>query len=91
MNRDRVAVILDISSNNKAKEEERDEKSTEDSASPPVYWIDGIHLTSFGIFFGFNLNQLFVLSIHQVLSLHYAVLASVFPVSKTQFIKSLFK
>ncbi|WRX13684.1 ATPase [Theobroma cacao] len=37
---DRVAVILDISSNNKAKEEEKDEKSTKNSASPPVYWID---------------------------------------------------
>ncbi|XWS63318.1 hypothetical protein CRYUN_Cryun06bG0084900 [Craigia yunnanensis] len=40
VNGDRIAVILDISSNNKAKEEERDEKSTEDSASPPVYWMD---------------------------------------------------
>ncbi|XWS68494.1 hypothetical protein CRYUN_Cryun04dG0095400 [Craigia yunnanensis] len=40
VNGDRVAVILDIISNNKAKEEERDEKSTEDCASPPVYWID---------------------------------------------------
>ncbi|XP_017971232.1 PREDICTED: uncharacterized protein LOC18608512 isoform X1 [Theobroma cacao] len=37
---DRVAVILDISSNNKAKEEEKDEKSTKNSTSPPVYWID---------------------------------------------------
>ncbi|XP_022725142.1 uncharacterized protein LOC111281759 isoform X2 [Durio zibethinus] len=40
VNGDRVAVILDISSNNNAKEEERDEKSTEDSAGTPVYWID---------------------------------------------------
>ncbi|XVE49752.1 hypothetical protein DITRI_Ditri01bG0106500 [Diplodiscus trichospermus] len=40
VNGDRVAVILDISSDKKAKEEERDEKSTEDSASPPIYWID---------------------------------------------------
>ncbi|XP_021287629.1 uncharacterized protein LOC110419073 isoform X1 [Herrania umbratica] len=37
---DRVAVILDICSNNKAKGEEKDEKSTKNSASPPVYWID---------------------------------------------------
>ncbi|XWS39569.1 hypothetical protein CRYUN_Cryun18bG0066500 [Craigia yunnanensis] len=40
VNGDRVAVILDISSDNKAKEEERDDKSPENSASPPVYWID---------------------------------------------------
>lgn len=40
VNGDRVAVILDISSNNRTKEEQKDEKSTEDSASPPVYWID---------------------------------------------------
>ncbi|XWS54330.1 hypothetical protein CRYUN_Cryun10bG0080700 [Craigia yunnanensis] len=40
VNGDKVAVILDISSDDKAKEEERDDKSPEDSASPPVYWID---------------------------------------------------
>ncbi|XP_022763945.1 uncharacterized protein LOC111309229 isoform X1 [Durio zibethinus] len=40
VNGDRVAIILDISSDNKAKEKERDEKSAEDSASPPVCWVD---------------------------------------------------
>ncbi|MBA0656310.1 hypothetical protein Goklo_008677 [Gossypium klotzschianum] len=39
VNGDRVAVILDISSDNRAKEE-KDEKSTEESASPPVYWLN---------------------------------------------------
>ena len=66
MNGDRVAVILDISSDNKAMEEERDDKTPENSASPPVYWIDGIHFTLLGTMLGFNLNQLLVLSIHQV-------------------------
>lgn len=39
VNGDRVAVILDISTDNRAKEE-KDEKSTEESASPPVYWLN---------------------------------------------------
>ncbi|MBA0772682.1 hypothetical protein Gotri_008021, partial [Gossypium trilobum] len=40
VNGDRVAVILDISTDNRAKEE-KDEKSSEESASPPVYWLNG--------------------------------------------------
>ncbi|XVE92899.1 hypothetical protein REPUB_Repub01dG0143300 [Reevesia pubescens] len=40
VNGDKVAVILDISSDNKAKEKESNDKSTEDSASPPVHWLD---------------------------------------------------
>ncbi|MBA0688975.1 hypothetical protein Goari_006728, partial [Gossypium aridum] len=39
VNGDRVAVILDISTDNRAKEE-KDEKSTEESASPSVYWLN---------------------------------------------------
>ncbi|MBA0834458.1 hypothetical protein Goarm_006811, partial [Gossypium armourianum] len=39
VNGDRVAVILDISTDDRAKEE-KDEKSTEESASPPVYWLN---------------------------------------------------
>ncbi|XVF44539.1 hypothetical protein PTKIN_Ptkin02bG0132600 [Pterospermum kingtungense] len=39
VNGDTVAVLFDIGSDNKAKQE-RDEKSTEDSASPPVHWLD---------------------------------------------------
>lgn len=47
MDGDRVAIIFDISSDNKAKEEERGEKTSDDSASPPVYWLDGMHLISY--------------------------------------------
>ncbi|OMO60115.1 ATPase, AAA-type, core [Corchorus capsularis] len=40
VNGDSVAVILDSSSDDKAKEEQKDEKSTEQSANPPVCWLD---------------------------------------------------
>lgn len=58
VNGEKVAVILDISSDNRAKEE-RDEKSTEESASPPVYWLNGIYFMSVGIIFlGFQIHFL---------------------------------
>ncbi|GLT25941.1 hypothetical protein SLA2020_010390 [Shorea laevis] len=37
---DRVAVIFDIGSDTKAKEEETNEKLTEQSVKPPLYWIN---------------------------------------------------
>ncbi|OMP05199.1 hypothetical protein COLO4_08994 [Corchorus olitorius] len=40
VNGDSVAVILDSSSDAKAEEEQKDEKSTEHSANPPVCWLD---------------------------------------------------
>ncbi|GAV70608.1 AAA domain-containing protein [Cephalotus follicularis] len=40
VNGDRVAVILDISSDNKVNEGEVDKKQTENSTKTPVYWID---------------------------------------------------
>lgn len=41
MNGDRVAVILDIGGDSEVNEREKDDKVTEQSTKPPVYWIDG--------------------------------------------------
>lgn len=45
MNGDRVAVILDIG-DKKVHDEEKDGKVTEEALIPPVYWMQGIFLST---------------------------------------------